>query len=307
MLAFETGPTETPPALSRRKVCATVLSLAATAPMLASCGVAKERVQLTASGDQHTNTVDNADVNRSLSDLEAEHGVSISLAVYDHKEGELFLHRGDVWSYEASIVKVPIALTMLRRAVFEKRELDSTEKELVRASLSYSDNGSTTEIYRRIGASGATADGEASTQSLNKTYELLGAIKTRSQGTWGNNQTWAEDQVKIMRFIVEDIEWINDSDAEFVLDTMSPQDQSQTWGVGAQLNQEIQGSTVQQVAVKNGWLQDDSGAWHINSVGVVRTEDNTFSVAMLSKGFTDQNLGYEVASRAVQVYFDQAG
>lgn len=282
-------------------------ALLVLAPVLVACGGTDERKQITASGQEHLNDPKDVDINEALTRLETEHSATISLAVFDHNEEKTFLHHANEWSYEASIVKVPVALTLLRRAVFEERTLTEEEKALIEASISFSDNGSTSEIFRRIGTAGSGADSEASSESLNKTYELLGATMTRSEGTWGNNQTWAEDYVKIMRFIVEDIHWINKTDAEFLLEAMRPHDWSQLWGVGAKNNQTVFEKWVQQVSVKNGWIQDETGAWCVNSVGVVRTEDNTFSVALLSKGFADVNVGYEVATQAVQAYFDHAG
>lgn len=88
---------------------------------------------------------------------------------------------------------------------------------------------------------------------------------------------------------------------------MNPNDWSQLWGVGSQKGQTVFGKQVQQVSVKNGWIQDEAGTWYVNSIGVVQTEDNTFSIALLSHGFSDVNIGYEVASTAVQAYFDHAG
>lgn len=81
----------------------------------------------TATGDEHTNEVHDVDSNRALDQLEAENGITLSLAVYNHTTGNLFLHKGDQWTYEASIVKVPISLTLLRLAAFEQRELPDEE------------------------------------------------------------------------------------------------------------------------------------------------------------------------------------
>lgn len=296
-----------PTARSRRSTLKATAALLALGSVLVGCGGDGDRKQITASGQEHLNDRKDVDVNEALSSLETEHSATISLAVYHHEEDKTFLHHANEWSYEASIVKVPIALTLLRRAVFEQRTLTEEEKALIEASINYSDNSSTTEIFRRIGTTGSGSDSEASSQSLNKTYELLGAMKTRSEGTWGNNQTWAEDYVKIMRFIVEDIHWITKTDAEYLLETMNPNDWSQLWGVGSQKDQTVFGKQVQQVSVKNGWIQDETGTWYVNSVGVIQTEDNTFSIALLSHGFNDVNIGYEVASTAMQAYFDHAG
>lgn len=293
------------PILPRRTMLAGTGLTLALSTLLVACGPAEERIQPTATGDEHTNEAHEVDINQALDQLEADYGIALSLAVYNHTTGKLFLHKGDQWAYEASIVKVPISLTLLRLAAFEERELTDDEKALVEASITYSDNNATIESYRRFGSDDGQS--EASAESLNKTYELLGVTETRSTGTWGDNQTWAEDQVRIMRAIVDTVEWVNATDAQFLLEKMVPLDWSQTWGVGSQYGQTVLGEPVTDISVKNGWIQEDTGEWHINSVGVVRTESTTYSIALLSKGFKDQQVGYEVASQAVQAYFDHVG
>ncbi|MDY6052181.1 MAG: serine hydrolase [Rothia sp. (in: high G+C Gram-positive bacteria)] len=293
------------PSLSRRTMLAGTGLTLALSSLLVACGPAQERIQPTANGGKHTNEAQDVDINQVLSQLEAEHGITLSLAVYNHSADNLFLHRGDQWTYEASIVKVPISLTLLRLAAFEKRLLTDEEKALIEASITYSDNNATIEIYSRFGSN--KGESTASAESLNKTYELLGLTETRTAGNWGDNQTWAEDQVCIMRAIVDTVEWVNAADAQFLLEKMVPLDWSQAWGVGSQHGQLVAGEPVTDVSVKNGWIQEDTGAWHINSVGVVRTESSTYSIALLGKGFADQQVGYEVASQAVQAYFDHAG
>lgn len=293
------------PATNRRQILQCIGLGLAGISMMSACGPDDEQIQPTATGGEHTNEPQDVDINVALNKLETTHGVTISLAVYNHSTNKIFLHRGDQWSYEASIVKVPISLTLLRLAAFEQRSLTEDEKALIEASITYSDNGATVEIYNRFGNGDGTL--EASAESLNKTYELLGATQTRSAGTWGDNQTWAEDQVQIMRSIVDTVEWVNAPDAQYLLEKMVPLDWSQTWGVGALYGQTVLGAPVSDVSVKNGWIQEDTGAWHINSVGVARTESEIFSIALLSKGFADQTEGYDVASQAVQAYFDYVG
>lgn len=237
------------PVLPRRTMLAGTGLTIALSTLLVACGPAEEQIQPTVTGDEHTNEAHDVDINQALDQLEADYGVTLSLAV--------------------------------------------------------SDSNATIKIYRRFGSD----DGEstASAQSLNKTYELLGVTETRSAGTWGDNQTWAEDQVRIMRAIVDTVEWVNATDAQFLLEKMVPLDWSQIWGVGSQYGQTVLGEPVTDVSVKNGWIQEDTGEWRINSVGVVRTEDTTYSLALLSKGFDDQQVGYEVSSQAVQAYCDRAG
>lgn len=292
--------------LPTRRTLLTGLGTTLALGTLTACGPAKEQVHITAAGDEHTNEPADVDVNQVLDAIEAERGISLSLAVYNHTTDKLFLHKGDIWTYEASIVKVPICLTLLRKAAFEGRPLTDDEKALVEASLTYSDNLSTIEIFRSVG-SGDAFDTTQSAESVNKTYELLGLTHTTMGQTWGDNQTWAEDQLHIMRAIVDTVDWVNAEDAQFLLERLIPLDWSQTWGVGALNNHESPQGVIYDVSVKNGWIQEDTGLWHINSVGVVRTDQATYSIAYLSKGFEDQTIGYEVATQAITAYFDKAG
>ncbi|WP_237199705.1 serine hydrolase [Rothia nasimurium] len=215
-------------ALPRRTMLAGAGLTLALSTLLVACGPSEEQIQPTATGEEHTNEAHDVDINQALDQIEADYGITLSLAVYNHATGSFFLHKGDEWTYEASIVKVPITLTLLRMVAFEQRELTDEEKALIEAAITYSDNNATVEIFGRFGSN----DGESvqSTESLNKTYELLGVTKTRSVGTWGNNETWVEDQVRIMRAIVDTVEWVNATDARYLLEKMVPLDWSQTWG-----------------------------------------------------------------------------
>ena len=55
---------------------------------------------------------------------------------------------------EASLVKVPILLTLLRQATEEGRELTEEEEYLAALMIEYSDNDATTALYESVG--GAT-------------------------------------------------------------------------------------------------------------------------------------------------------
>lgn len=289
----------------RRRAVLTLAAGGMILPLLSACG-GSGRVQLNALGQEHANPRNQGDVNEALTELEQTTNSVISLAVYNHAKDSLFIHRGDAWTYEASIVKVPIALTLLRLAAFQQRELTDYERGLIQRSISYSDNDATIEIFGIFGSlDGSAPDSLKSAESLNKTYELLGVSQTRSEGTWGNNRTWAEDQVAAIRSIVNTVEWVNATDAQFLLESMTPMDASQTWGVGGQQGGQILGEDITEIVVKNGWLQDDTGTWHVNSVGMIRTHNNTYSIAALSKGFADQQKGYHTLTEAVHIFCDK--
>lgn len=284
---------------------------------------------LTACGDEGSDSADVADADADARQEALDQALEtvgekypdarISLGVFDHDAQELFLHAGDTWSYEASIVKVPIALSVLRRITETQGVLGDATKELLTRSVGLSDNAATQELFLSLGSGteGAVEDSQlpwetdgsgdyessASASYLNETYQKLGVGRTESDGSWGDNQTWAEDQVQIMRALVERVDWVGSEDLDFLLDIMTPDNDSQDWGGGSMRDQELGGRTVTSVDVKNGWIQDDDGAWHINSVAVVEFGRSKYSLAVVSQGFQDQQTGQDAATDAVQAYF----
>ena len=59
----------------------------------------------------------------------------ISLAAYDHAAGTAFSYHPDTWSYEASVVKIPIALSVLRQLHEGDGELGQHQKDLLTQSV----------------------------------------------------------------------------------------------------------------------------------------------------------------------------
>ena len=140
-------------------------------------------------------------------------------------------------------------------------------------------------------------------EALNTTYEKLSVRRTRSEGSWGDGQTWAQDQVQIMRGIADGVDWVEQEDMDWLRSLMTPNDSSQDWGGGAMDGETVDGHEVSDVSVKNGWIQEDTGAWHINSSAVVTAGKGRYSVAVVSKGFPDQATGQQAVSDAVRAYF----
>jgi hypothetical protein len=254
-----------------------------------------------------------------LEEIAGKYGAAMSLAVFDHDAGTLYRFAPEESSFEASIVKVPIALSTMRRAAEEGGQLSDMQHDLIERSVGYSDNLATAELFRLLGVQGEylseqgpeepgdpameEEDARKSSDYLNETYDLLGVTGTRAEGTWGDNETRAADQVQIMRGIVEGVDWVDSEDMAFLTGVMTPEDDSQNWGVGTMIGDSVGGEAVTDVDVKNGWIQDDAGAWHINSVGVVFVNDRAYSATVISHGFDDQMVGQEAASEMVRAYF----
>lgn len=247
-------------------------------------------------------------------------GAQLSLAAYDVAAGRSYAYHPDTWSYEASVVKIPIALSVLRQAKEQGGRLGDHQKDLMSQSVVYSDNAATQQLFLGLGDTqrsvtgdlpGSAADTSGITdyqdpqaaEVLNTTYEKLGVRRTRSEGSWGDDRTWAQDQVQIMRGIAEGVDWVEADDLDYLRSLMTPDDSSQSWGGGVMSGKEVAGRKVTDVSVKNGWLPEDTGAWHITSSAVVTVGEDAYAVAVVSQGFADQQTGQQAASDAVQAYF----
>ena len=255
-------------------------------------------------------------------------GADFSVACFDHQTGRVIDYHPETWAYEASLVKVPIALSTMRLAEKAGDALTQQQRDLITRSITFSDNAATRILFIQLGRQGMSLSDESdrseegakdsgqaqdaaqqeviqeSADQLNRTYEMLGADRTRSDGTWGNNRTWALDQLQIIRGVVEGVDWVDPDDLEFLSRLMRPKDDSQQWGVGTMATEPVAGSEVMEVRVKNGWLPDVQGRWHVNSVGSVTLPERRCSLAVIAKGFADQQTGYAAVSEMVRAYFD---
>lgn len=216
----------------------------------------------------------------------AETGVTLSVAVYEYGSN-------DTWSYnpqgrylEASLVKVPILLTLLRQATEEERELTETESLLAELMIGHSDNTATDELYSDIGGA----------EELQRTYGLLGIGETAASDIWGANETTAGDQLRIATAVALGVDWIRPDLREYAAGLLENVAPDQTWGVTAGiLNPAVQ------VGLKNGWLQDDLLAWNVGSSGFVIGGTTEYSIVVLTTGTETLEEGISVVEGAAAI------
>lgn len=210
-----------------------------------------------------------------------------SAAVYESSTGQAWHYNPDNSYLEASLVKVPILLTLLRQATDEQRELTPEEEELAVMMIEYSNNDSTTALYEAVGGA----------EELGRTYDLLGVTRTEATDIWGANDTGVEDQLRIARAVLDGVDWINGSLHGFAVELMENVDAGQSWGIGAGLP-----AFSAEIALKNGWLQDDDNVWNVGSMGFVRAGDNNdYAVVVLTSGTSTMEDGVAVVEEVAGV------
>ncbi|MCQ2000478.1 class A beta-lactamase-related serine hydrolase [Arthrobacter zhaoxinii] len=250
----------------------TVCSMLAGLLLLAGCAGAEDvPVTEPAGTDPEDSAVQSAPppdpLAAELEQVAADTGADFSVAVQDNRTGASWSYNPQGRYLEASLVKVPILLTLVRQATEEQRSLTAEEERLAAMMIEYSDNEATSELYSRVG--GRT--------ELNRTYELIGVSDTEAGETWGANETTAQDQLRIARTAAQGADWLDAELLEFAVGLMENVCPEQNWGISAGVQ-----DYGAEVALKNGWLQDDDAVWNVGSAGFVRTGDSDYSIVVLS-------------------------
>lgn len=231
----------------------------------------------------------------ALDGLSGAVGAEIGLLVQDADGRTVFAHHPEVSGMEASLSKVPLALTTMRLAAERDGRLTEQQRALIRDSVHESGNESTTALYGALGPTVPAMEGE-----LNETYDLMGVTSTRSSGGWGHNLTTAADQLAVLGTVVHGADWLPEEDLAWLREQMRPGHPSQTWGVGAA---RADGSGTADSLVKNGWLPDAAGRWDTHSVGRAVTGGAAHHIAVLGSGYPSAACGQDVATAVVDLYF----
>jgi len=143
------------------------------------------------------------------------------------------------------------------------------------------DNDAASTLWEMIGG----ADGLAAADGR------LGLTETvpGPDGWWGMTTTTVTDRIKLLDTI-DDPDGPLAPSREYVLDLMSRVAADQAWGASAGAGPE------ETVALKNGWVDDDTGTWIINTTGRITGPDTDLTIAVLS----DHQTGYAAGVTAVE-------
>ncbi|MFF3038011.1 serine hydrolase [Arthrobacter citreus] len=216
----------------------------------------------------------------------AQTGADFSVAIYEYASNRAWSYHPEGRYLEASLVKVPILLTLLRQATEEDRELTAEEEQLAELMICQSDNAATDELYALAGGA----------EELQKTYGLLGVSGTEAGEVWGANETNSEDQLRIATAVALGVDWIRDGLQDYAVSLLENVVPEQAWGITAGIL-----NPVAEVGLKNGWLQDDYLAWNVGSSGFVIGDSAEYSIVVLTAGTDSLEQGIAVLEGAAAI------
>lgn len=209
-------------------------------------------------------------------DLARGLGNGIGIAVYVPSQRRIYQYNAEPMFGIASVVKAPIMLTVMDRAIDEGRSLTADESALVQAMIVESDNDATTALWNAIG-------GAPAVQEFLESNGIHGALIDAKD--WGDSKMSAESAARLLGKLLNG-EILDAPNRALAMQLMSHVDPVQDWG--AVVAGEFEGQT----GVKNGWYPEPAG-WVLGSVGYVVPDGAgpIYTVAIFTNGWLYFNEG----------------
>ncbi len=195
----------------------------------------------------------------------------IAVAVVIPDRGVIYSANGDALFHAASVVKLPIMLTLMEQAIREGRGLTTDEQALLELMITESENDPAEQLWRELDDG---AEVESYLHSLG-----LAAFDAGEAGNWPGSRVTANELALLMALVAGD-EILDEPNRARALDLMSRVVDSQRWGITAGA------PSGAQVALKNGWFIFELSdiTWWVNSAGVVfpARDRPVYSLAILT-------------------------
>lgn len=203
-------------------------------------------------------------------------GDRVGVAVYVPAQNRMYQYNAEPEFPIASVVKVPIMLAVMDRAVRKGEAISQLESDLISAMITQSDNDATTELWNMIGGAPAVED-------FLRRSGITGATIDRMD--WGESAMSAQSAARLMGMLIEG-QALDQPHREYALELLTHIDPTQDWGavtVGQQHGE---------AGVKNGWYPEYEG-WVLASTGYVLPEDGrpAFTIAVFTDGWDSFSTG----------------
>ena len=203
---------------------------------------------------------------------------------------------GQTWSLgpqqpqaEASIVKLDILETLYAQQDRGTDGLPATDQPLAQQMMEDSDNSAATSLWNAAGGPAKIAAFNAAAGLTHTTPSSCVTCPGFAWPGWGLSTTTPDDQLALLRQLVEPSTLLTDEQRHAALQFMENVAPSQRWGVTGGVPPEAT------VAVKDGWLPLDAAGtdWQINSIGRVWGSGRDYLMAALTTGNPTEQYGID--------------
>jgi hypothetical protein len=225
---------------------------------------------------------------------------TVRVAVYDLATGQEWSLGGGAAQDEASIVKVDILEALMSQ---RPGGLTTNDQALAQQMIEDSSNDAATSLWNYAG--GATGIGAYNSQAgLSQTSPSSCVVCAGFPWPgWGLTTTTPEDQITLLRRLVEPGGPLTTTQRQYALSLMENVSSGQAWGVSGGVPAGVK------VALKNGWLPLNAGNtdWQINSIGWVAGGGRDYLLAMLSTGNPDEQYGISTLDSVGSMVWNSMG
>jgi hypothetical protein len=211
---------------------------------------------------------------------------TVRVAVYDLATGQEWSLGGGAAQDEASVVKVDILEALMAQ---RPAGLTSYDQGLARRMIEDSDNDAATSLWNLVGGGGGIGAYDTRAGLAQTTPSACLQCPGFPWPGWGLTTTTPEDQVTLLRRLVQPGGPLSSAARQYALSLMEGVTVDQRWGVSGGVPAGVT------VALKNGWLPLDAANsdWQINSVGWVSGGGRDYLLAMLSTGNPSEQYGID--------------
>jgi hypothetical protein len=213
---------------------------------------------------------------------------SLGIAVVLPDSGVAYVSSAEQRLYMASVVKVPIMLAVMDKAIRESRPLAGNELRLMEEMITLSDNDATVALWAEIGGA----------EGLRDFLRSAGVDGIEPHDHWGATAATAPAVALLLEKLTAG-ELLDVPSRAIAIDLMRRVEEDQRWGVTAGASGPQARGTV---GVKNGWYPDRDG-WWINSAGFVLSggDGPSYTMAILSAGQPTFEHGVAVVERIARL------
>ena len=240
---------------------------------------------------------------------EADLGLTVSVGV--RAAGGEPATAGEDRTYpSASMSKVPVALAYLTKLRETGQEPTDQDRALIEAALVSSDNDAASLLY---GGLGPTPEEQQAT--LQELHDLLGMDDGAVTDMPGMNPTSVDDQLELLAALQDPPEGLDPDDVSIVTEVMAvpapghqTPDYSKDFGVGS-LALPLDDPPAEDVHVKNGWIDDDSGSGtsSAGTMGYASVQGTDLEVVVLLDGAPSYECGFSALDAVTHAGMQTAG
>jgi beta-lactamase class A len=212
---------------------------------------------------------------------------TVLAAVYDLRTGQTWSVGSGPPQAEASVVKLDVLETLLAQRGGGSAGLAPGDRTLAEQMIEDSDNDAATSLWYEVGGPDKIrAFNDAAGLSQTSPSSCVVCPGFAWPG-WGLTTTVPDDQIRLLRELVEPGPLLTAADRSYALSLMENVTSSQRWGVSGGVPAGVT------VALKNGWLPLDSADtnWQINSVGWISGHGRDYLMAVLTTGNPSEQYG----------------